>query len=93
MTKIMLNIDQHNNIMFDCVNHADDHDACTIVSTLCGVLGVASIRADIEPTIYNPGHVRYDIPKAQNDTIEVFECVMEAMKQAAAQHPDFIEIY
>lgn len=93
MTKVMMNIDRQNNIMFDCVNHADNYDACTIVSTLCNVLVEASCRADCEPTIYNPGHVRLDIPKAQNDTLEIFETVMAVMKQAADQHPEFIKIY
>ena len=93
MTKVMMNIDRQNNIMFDCVNHADEYDACTIVSTLCNVLVEAADRADCEPTIYNPGHVRLDISKAQNDTLEIFETVMTVMKQAADQHPEFIKIY
>lgn len=93
MTKVMMNIDRQNNIMFDCVNHAEDHDACTIASTLCNVLVEASYRADCEPTIYDPGHVRLDIFKAQSDTLEIFETVMAVMKQAADQHPEFIKIY
>ena len=93
MTKVMMNKDKHNNIMFDCQNHADDYDVCTIVSTLCNVLVESCFRAGGEPTIYNPGHVRIDITKAQEDTVEVFETVFEVMKQAAKQHPDYIKIY
>jgi hypothetical protein len=93
MTKIIMNIDKDSNIMFDCQNHADDHDVCTIISTLCNVLVEATFRADYEPTIYNPGHVRIDIPKAQDDTLEIFETVMGVIKQAARQHPEFIKIY
>jgi uncharacterized protein YsxB (DUF464 family) len=93
MTKVMFNIDSHNTIMFDCVNHAENYDVCTIVSTLCNVLVEAAARADCEPTIYNPGHVRIDITKAQDDTLEIFETVMAVMKQAAEQHPEFIKIY
>lgn len=93
MTKVMFHVDKDQSIMFDCQNHADDHDACTIASTLCNVLVEASFRADCEPTIYNPGHVRIDISKAQDDTLEIFETVMAVMEQAAKQHPDAIRIY
>ena len=93
MTKVMMNIDRQNSIMFDCQNHADDHDVCTIASTLCNVLVEAAFRADSEPTIYEPGHVRLDIFKAHDDTLEIFETVMAVMKQAADQHPEFIKIY
>ena len=93
MTKVILRIEKDNSIMFDCMNHSEDYNVCTIISTLCGVLGVAADRADCEPTIYNDGHCRFDIPKAQDDTIEVFDCVMDAMRQAAHQHPGHIKIY
>ena len=93
MTKVMMNIDSQGNIMFDCQNHADNYNVCTIVSTLCNVLVEAAFRADHEPTEYNPGHVRIDISKAQSDTLEIFETVMAVMRQAADQHPDHIKIY
>jgi hypothetical protein len=93
MTKVMMDIDKLNNIMFDCQNHAEDHDACTIMSTLCNVLVESCFRIGEEPTIYNKGHVRIDISLAQDDTVEVFETVMAVMKQAAKQHPEFIKIY
>lgn len=93
MTKVMMDIDKRNNIMFDCQNHAEDHDACTIMSTLCNVLVESCFRIGEEPTIYNKGHVRIDISSAQDDTVEVFETVMAVMKQAAKAQPEFIKIY
>lgn len=93
MTKVMMNIDIDNTIMFDCQNHADNYDVCTIISTLCNVLVEACFRAGEEPTIYNPGHVRIDITKAHNDTLEIFETVKAVMEQAARQNPEFIKIY
>lgn len=92
MTKVMMNIDEISGIFFDCINHADDHDACTIMSTLCNVLVEACFRAEHEPTIYNPGHVRIDMPYTP-ETLETFRTVEAVMKQAAQQHPDFIKIY
>lgn len=92
MTKVMMNFDEMSGIFFDCINHADDHDACTIVSTLCNVLVEACFRAGHEPTTYNPGHVRIDMPSTP-ETLEVFRTVQFVMTQAAEEHPDFIKIY
>ena len=92
MTKVMMSIDDISGIFFDCQNHAEDHDACTIMSSLCNVLVAECFRKGKEPTIYNPGHVRIDMPYS-NDTFEVFAAVEEAMRQAAHQLPDHIKIY
>jgi len=93
MTKAIFQYDK--GLMFDCVNHAGDHDVCTIVSTLCGVLVIACKRfdKDFEPTIYNEGHVRIDVSRADDSLKEVFRTVEAVMKQAAKQHPDYIKIY
>ena len=93
MTKVIMNIDKQGNIMFDCINHAEDHDACTIMSTLSNVLVEASCRAGVEPTIYNKGHVRIDLYEANYPTIEVFRIVDAVIRQAAEQHPDHIKVY
>lgn len=93
MTKVMMHINKSGDIMYDCQNHADDHDVCTIMSTLCNVLVEATFMANNEPTIYNSGHVRIDITDADYPTLEVFRAVMGVIKQAAEQHPDFIKIY
>ena len=83
MTKAILTIDESSNIMFDCSNHAGDHDACTIMATLCNVLVCSAFRNGKAPTVYNP----------DEKTIEVFKCVYEAMEQAAKQQPEFIKTY
>ena len=93
MTKTIFNYSVNGDIMFDCINHAEDHDACTIMSTLSNVLVEASCRAGTEPTIYNKGHVRIDLYKADYPTVEVFKTVEAVMRQAAEQHPDHIRIY
>lgn len=94
MTKVMMDINPLlRTIMFDCQSHADDHDACTIISALTNVLVEASMRAKASPTAYGKGHVRLDISGADDKTIYLFETVLEVMKQAADQQPDYIRIY
>lgn len=93
MTKTIFNYSSNGDIMFDCINHAEDHDACTIMSTLSNVLVEACIRAGSEPTIYNKGHVRIDLYKADSPTIETFKIVESVMRQAGEQHPDHIRVY
>ena len=92
MTKVVMNIDG-NSIMFDCINHAGDHDACTIAATLSNVLVEAADRLETEPTIYEAGHVRLDISYAPEETIEVFETVHEVFRHAAIRYPEHIKIY
>ena len=92
MTKVMMNIDEISGIFFDCINHAEDHDACTIMSTLCNVLVEECFHEGCEPTIYNKGHVRIDMPYSES-AYKVFRIVEGVMHQAADQHPDHIKIY
>lgn len=94
MTKAIMDTDPlQRTIMFDCQNHAGDHDACTIMATLCNVLVEATFRAGKEPTLYNKGHVRIDINDASDSTLDLFETVYGVMKQAERQQPDYIKIY
>lgn len=94
MTKAIMDADPlQRTIMFDCQNHAGDHDACTIMATLCNVLVEASFRAGTSPTTYKPGHVRIDISGADDKTLYLFDAVWNVMKQAADQQPDYIRLY
>lgn len=92
MTKVITDIDIKNGIMFDCQNHAGDHDLCTIISTLCNVLVEQSLHAGVEPTIYNEGHVRIDMPFS-GTAWETLHIVMDLLRQLEKQHPDHIKIY
>ena len=92
MTKVIMNI-KGGSIMYDCLNHAGDHDACTVMATLSNVLVEAADRIGVEATIYNPGHVRVDIPDASAETIEVFEAVKEVIRHAAVRYPEHIKVY
>lgn len=92
MTKVMINIDDISGMYYEAMTHADDHDACTIVSTLSNVIVEQCFIEGHEPTIYNKGHVRVDMPYSK-DAYTVFRAVEGVMQQAARQHPDHIKIY
>ena len=93
MTKVMLTADDYGKVFYDCLNHSEDYDVCTIMSTLSNVLVEACFRADYEPTEYSPGHVRIDMDKAPYPTVEVFRTVAGVINQVAQQNPDHIKIY
>lgn len=93
MTKVMIRTGDYGSAFYDCLNHAGDHDACIIMSTLSNVLVEACYRADKEPTEYSEGHVRIDLSKADYPTIEVFRAVEGVIEQAARQYPEHIQIY
>lgn len=92
MTNVIMYIDPKNGIMYDCLNHADDYDVCTIMSTLTNVLVEAAGRAGKEPTVYLPGHVRIDLPPGTTAE-ETFRTVQAVIQQAAEQNPEHIRIY
>ena len=92
MTKIRFEYDDDGSIMFDCDNHAGDHDVCTIISTQCNVLVEACFRADDEPTIYNRGHVRIDLIRPSYPIAEVFRTVEAQMRKVAKMHPEYVMI-
>lgn len=93
MTKVIMIIDEHSNIMFDCMNHADDHDVCTIVSTLCNVLVEECFTLGKEPTTYHEGHVRIDLSEAPYPAIEVFRAVGKQLERVEHKYPDYVRIY
>lgn len=93
MTKVMLRTYENGALFYDCLNHAGDDDACTIMSTLSNVLVEACFRSGHDPTIYNKGHVRIDISKGEYPCIEVFRCVNHVIEQVAKQYPDNVKVY
>lgn len=92
MTKVFMNIDEISGMYYESINHAGDNAVCTIVSTLSNVIVEQCFIEEHEPTIYNKGHVRVDMPYSK-DAQTVFRAVEGVMRQAAHQHPDHIKIY
>ena len=92
MTKVMMNIDEISGMYYECLEHSDDHDVCTIASTLSNVLVEQCFIEGHEPTIYNSGHVRIDMPFSQQ-AYAVFRAVEGVFHQLERQHPENIKIY
>ena len=92
MTKVMMNIDEISGMYYECIEHSDDHDVCTIISTLSNVIVEECFVEGHEPTIYNSGHVRVDMPYSK-EAYTVFRVVEGVMRQVARQHPENIKIY
>ncbi len=94
MTKVKMNITaSHKDIFFDCLNHAGDHDVCTIVSTLCNVLVAECIRVDTRPTVYEEAHVRIDLDYVSPMTEAVFKDVYRVFEGLQENHPDMVKLY
>lgn len=92
MTKILMNI-KPDSVYMDCINHANNHDVCTIISTLCNVCVAECIRNGISPKIYEDGHVLIDAVFADKKASEVFEAVALTLSQVAEEHPTYVRIY
>lgn len=94
MTKVMFEVHDYG-LMFDCMNHADDHDVCTVVSTLCNVLvaGCKRFDHDFKPTEYGKGHVRIDLRMVDDIRLELFNSVMAVMEELSKQNPKYLKIY
>ena len=94
MTKVIMNFDEDGSIMFDCLNHSGDYDVCTIASTLTNVLVEAVFDIGREPTTYNPGHVRIDVPAMYAHKVrDTFRIVKKVFDRVQKQYPENIKIY
>lgn len=92
MTKLVINL-KGNSAYVDCLKHSDNHDVCTIVSSLMNVLVTECIREGVRPKIYEPGHVLIDAEFDSDRPLEVFKAVSETFKQVEAQHKEYLKIY
>jgi hypothetical protein len=92
MTKVIMTISETTGIMYDCLHHAGEDEACVIMSTLSNVLVEACFNSDHEPTVYEPGHVRIDLPPGTGCEA-TFLAVKGVIEQAVKQYPDAIKMY
>lgn len=79
-TQIKYSID--NDVYLKCVNHAGDHDICTIISTLCNVLTIQGFKAGIDPIKYEGGEFEICIPDASDEDKAVADVVIKTMQAA-----------
>lgn len=92
MTKVVMDIRKDGTVLYECTNHAGDHDVCTAISTISGMLARAALRVNVEPLKYEEGNVRIYIDKAGYPTLEVFRVAEEAIKDLVKQHPEYITL-
>ena len=94
MTKVLLNVDGDNNIFFECIQHAGDHDVCTITSALCNYLcTVADCYCGVNARTYTEGHVQLDIEGANEGVVASFMGAMEAFNALQSLAPGAIKVY
>lgn len=89
MTKILISI-YRTSCYYEAQGHAGDHDVCTIISTLEGVLTTTQ-----KPRVYDQetGHCQIVIDEATDEQKHIFKAVRDVMQQVAEQYPDCIKMY
>ena len=92
MTKIIFNVTDKS-VYVDCLQHADNHDVCTIISTLMNVLTAECMRQGKSPAAYEPGHVLIDATFDDISAIEVFNAVYQVLSVVADEHPEHVRLY
>lgn len=93
MTKILLIVNEElANIYCEVLDHSEDHDTCTIVSTLTNVMIAEAMRAGVEPRLNGPS-VKIIIDDADEKTLEVFQVVKQVLKEAEKQNKRHMKMY
>lgn len=88
MTTARLTIND-NEIQYDCINHADNHDVCLIMSTLSNVLVITAIEAGYTPDLYQCGHVKLTLPLT---AVEICRIVYNVMLQVMEQNEGYVRV-
>jgi len=91
MTRVTITIDK-GICYLDCIEHSEDHDVCTIVSSVLNVI-LMSYPDDYEPEIYEPGHVRIMDNNASEETKAVFKAAKRTLQALAMQEPKYIKVF
>lgn len=93
MTKVILQIKDNGDLFYECMNHAGDHDVCTIMSTISNFLVEECFECGCEPTVYDKGHVRIDMSNAGELAKEIFRIAEKQISRLKAQNPEHIKVY
>ncbi len=93
MTKVMINVGKDGSFFFDCENHSEDHDVCTIASTLCNVVVAGCIEKGHKIDEYKPGHVHITGDECDKETSAILRTVLSVFEQVQEQNPESIKVY
>lgn len=85
--------DDDSALYFECVNHAGDHDVCTMVSTLCNTLVLRCDKRGYDVEKYDAGHVRINIERADTGTCIVARALLDQFLYMEQFYPDYVKVY
>ena len=93
MTKISLSITREDGpLWFDCVGHAGNREVCGMISTILNFLVVYMAERGHAPSVYEPGHLQFDLYMSDLHINRVFRAVVTTLQELENQHPDNIKI-
>lgn len=93
MSKVIITIEGDGNIYFEVVNHSENYDVCTIVSTLCNVMIKAMERHKFPVLTQEEGHVRIIVNHADDALVELTKTIRDTFYEVEDQHPYFVKVY
>lgn len=94
MTTIQLDITREDGpLWFDAKEHAGDREVCGMISTLLNFLVVYMAGHGIAPTVYEKGHLQFDVYVSNMHINRVFRAVVTTLQSLAYQYPDNIKIF
>lgn len=89
MTKVLISI-YRTSCYYEAEGHAGNHDVCTILSTLEGVLTTAQTPRQYDA---ESGHCQIVIDDATDAQKTVFRAVQSVLQQVAEQFPEHVKLY
>lgn len=93
MTKVQLSITREDGpLWFDCIGHAGDREVCGMISTLLNFLVLYMQDRGVTPTIYEKGHLQFDMYMSNVHVNRVFRNVKKTMEALELQYPDNIKV-
>lgn len=93
MTEIRLSITREDGpLWFDCRGHAGDREVCGMVSTLLNFLVVYMSERGYTPSVYEPGHLQFDIYISDMHINRVFRAAVTTLRQLENHYPDNLKV-
>ena len=94
MTTIRLDITREDGpLWFDCREHAGDREVCGMISTLLNFLVIYMSGEGVVPTVYEKGHLQFDLYVSNRNINKVFRAVETTLKSLETHYPEHIKVY
>ena len=93
MTEVRLSITREDGpLWFDCRGHAGDREVCGMISTLLNFLVIYMQEEGITPTVYEKGHLQFDVYMSNLHINKVFRRAVKTLGMLELQYPDNIKV-